>query len=168
MDKRVYTKKGFTLAEICVVFAVVSIVAVMVVFFSSYLSKRVKQNDQTVSILYDVNGAESFVEDWVNEFRSNGATFSVENNSTIIATLNGEKYTLSYIDKSLVAQFMDRTDSFKLNQFNSFNVKISTSSQNKIIFICTLTAPIHNTNNVTVYPCTFTVYTMVGNTGEVA
>ena len=168
MRKGKKSKSGFTIAELCIVFALIAIVCVMVVFFSTYISKRVKLNNQHIALLRDVKSTETFVESWVADMRENGATFSIGGKSKISATANGETHELVLIDGKLVADFFGQIEEKTLNleSFDSFTVTKEEKGE-KVIFFVTMTASIEYDNAIKVYPHTFTVYPLVGFTGTI-
>lgn len=100
------TIKGVTLAELCVVLAVIAIISTVVISFSLLVSQRVAVSRARLNAMNDVEQMESVVDGWVGHMDLAGAALSAgEDNTRIKARLgNGEEYILSYTDGALTGE----------------------------------------------------------------
>ena len=71
-------KGGFTLAELCIVLALVAIVSVMIVSFSTLMGDHTTALDDQYDFLADCAVLESALRIWVAEYDVPGNTFTVD------------------------------------------------------------------------------------------
>ncbi len=101
-------KSGVTLAELCVVLAVISVCAVMVVSFSLVVSRRSAAAEARLALMEDVTSLEVVVENWVDRLALVNATFTA-NGSQLVATVDGVDYTCTFDGERLVGTLPDGT-----------------------------------------------------------
>ena len=98
MSKRIKNRRGATLAEIMVSVALVSVMIVMALSFTQFITQRTKANAANDAVLQDRQKTESVLESWVDILVSQGAVFYVDEGDTglLIASAGEEEYTLRF------------------------------------------------------------------------
>lgn len=71
-------KKGTSLAEICIVLAVISIISVTVTSFTVMAGARSTAAATRLNVIEDLEMAETVLEGWVDNMTGQGATFATE------------------------------------------------------------------------------------------
>lgn len=159
MKQNTGKKKGVTLAEICVVLAIISICSVMVVSFSLMVSRRSAAAQARLAVMEDVASLEVVVENWVERLTVAGAAFTAEP-GLLSATLDGVSYTCTFDGERLIGTLPDGT---ALSYLPEAVTAISFNAAQKSadgIFFCTVTYEI----NGEAFPYTFCVNPYVGET----
>lgn len=106
-------KKGSTLAELCVVLGLVTIIGAMVVSFAVMMSQRTQLSAARLDVINEIEVVESITETWLGQMELLGATLSVEDQmayNELCATIDPEteeSYTLSYKEGVLKATLPD-------------------------------------------------------------
>ncbi len=105
MSKRIKNRRGATLAEIMVSVALVSVMIVMALSFTQFITQRTKANAANDAVLQDRQKTESVLESWVDILVSQGAVFSVDEGDTglLIASAGEEEYTLRFTSGRVTA-----------------------------------------------------------------
>ena len=80
-------RKGFTLSELCIVLALVAVVATIVTSFCLVVHQRSVISSARLNIVNEVNVVETFVERWVDKMSEKGATFSIAEDGTLTVEL---------------------------------------------------------------------------------
>ena len=98
-------RRGFTLAELTVVLAVMTVVATLAVTFSSLLSDRRAQSQAGLDAMTDISVAESTIGEWI---QSNAVAMNADGEAVL--TAEGEKNIRAengrlYIDGMVVYTF---------------------------------------------------------------
>lgn len=71
-------EKGMSIAEICIVLAVISIAALMVTSFTVMVGTRSNVGAARLEVMEDLEVAEALLEGWVDNMTGQGATFATE------------------------------------------------------------------------------------------
>lgn len=82
-------RKGTTLAELCVVLAVIAIVSALVVSFSVLMGQRVALSTTRLNAMNDMESVDAFVEGWLGRMKLLDAELSLEVNE-ITDDITGE------------------------------------------------------------------------------
>ena len=100
------SNKGFTLVELIVTIAVTAIVTTLATLFAISTVKSFRTEKKKSDAIYNVKDVHDFVSDWISLFDSSDYTFEsvTESQITVKKTLNDDLYTLTYADKSIIAQ----------------------------------------------------------------
>ena len=103
MPKRI--RKGSTLAEICVVLAVVSIVSTVVLSFCMMANRRSVASANRLRIMEERKMIETIVETWCESMAAAGKDISLvpDSNSPLIADAGGDQNTIALSDGVLTA-----------------------------------------------------------------
>lgn len=129
-------KKGMSLAEICVVLAVISIVSLMVISFTTMVSARSTVSAAKLKAMDDQELTEVILENWIDHMVAKQAVISVEEN-TLYATKDGINYTVCLEEDKLIAPLTDGTFlSCPINTVTELRFDHLTSSDDTIYF-CT-------------------------------
>ncbi|MBR4016731.1 MAG: hypothetical protein IKK11_02840 [Oscillospiraceae bacterium] len=95
-------QRGVSIAEICVVLAVISIAALMVTSFSLMVNTRSTTAAIRANVLDDAYIAESILDSWFSSALSGGATVSAEN-GVLSAKKDGITYQVTIQEEMLTA-----------------------------------------------------------------
>ncbi|MBQ7653100.1 MAG: prepilin-type N-terminal cleavage/methylation domain-containing protein [Clostridia bacterium] len=100
------SNKGFTLVELIVTIAVTAIVTTLATLFAISTVKSFRTEKKKSDAIYNVKDVHDFVSDWISLFDSSDYTLEsvTESQITVKKTLNDDLYTLTYADKSIIAQ----------------------------------------------------------------
>ena len=137
MRKFFSEKKGSTLVELVIVMAVASIISSMIVSYAVMFSKRVKTNNQKLSLMQDITIAQLFVENWIEDMTENGFTPTQAENDQPFGFNNGD-YTISLTGGMLTAKFSNSEKSVAVSTFTSITITFL-SDNNDYLYYCTLT-----------------------------
>ena len=97
-------KGGFTLAELCIVLALVAVVSVMIVSFSTLMGDHTTALDDQYDFLADCSTLESALRIWVAEYDVEGSSFAAN---------GGELEIRDTVSDTVVVEFRNGTLSFK-------------------------------------------------------
>ena len=150
-------KKGFSLLELSIVLAIVSIVSVMAITFSALISGKITTGTKKLNFMQDVEVIEASLESWVDVLISEGAVFSVENGN-VKATKNSTEYKVTFDDGVLKAILPTRTIKTNTETVDSISFDLITKN-NEVLFFCTVTTTLKNAPSTYV----FTINTYVGD-----
>ena len=151
-------KKGFTIAELCVVLAIVAIVSAMVVSFSVLLSARTRESSARLDAMNDLQLVESATEGWMS--RMDRIVYS---NGALVGMVDDDQYTLSFVgDKTLTGTLPnDEEITVVLEQVSDISFKfLENGDTGDVLCICTVTDSEGNTHTICVNP----VVSRVGDT----
>ncbi len=133
-------RRGVSIAEICVVLAVISIAALMVTSFSLLINTRSTVSVARANILDDAYVAESVLDSWFNSMLSNGAVISAED-GVLSAEKDDITYTVAIRDNLLTAPMANGQNL----EIEMSTVKVITVEQKQnttdTIWFCTLSYP---------------------------
>lgn len=91
-------RRGFTLSELCIVLALVAIVGTIVTSFCLVIHRRSVISRARLDIVNEINVVETYVERWVDKMYEKGATFSIAEDGTLTATIEGVDYEATFTD----------------------------------------------------------------------
>ncbi len=95
-------KKGSSLAEMCVVLAVVSIVALMVVSFTTMVSARGTVGAAKLKMMEDRQLTKVILESWLNQLTEENAVITADE-SGLSAAIDGEVFSVTLEEDRLTA-----------------------------------------------------------------
>ena len=106
MPKKV--RRGSTLAEICVVLAVVSIVSTVVLSFCMMANRRAVASANRLRIMEERKMIETIVETWCDSMAAEGKAISLApgSNSPLIADAGGDQCTIALGDDGMLIATM--------------------------------------------------------------
>ena len=99
-------KKGSTLTEMCVVLAVVSIVALAVVSFTTMVGARSAVGAAKLKMMEDRQLTKVILESWLNQLTEENAVITADENG-LRATVDGEVFSVALEEELLTAAIPD-------------------------------------------------------------
>ena len=140
-------KRGFTLSELCIVLALVAVVATIVTSFCLVVHQRSVISSARLNIVNEVNVVETFVERWVDKMSEKGATFSIAEDGTLTATLDGVDYEATFSEGVFNGAVPSGENGMTFSTTSIDSVVFEVESQNgDTIFFCTATALLPQVN----------------------
>ena len=144
---RIKQKRGFTLSELCIVLALVAVVATIVTSFCLVVHQRSVISSARLNIVNEVNVVETFVERWVDKMSEKGATFSIAEDGTLTATLEGVDYKATFSEGVFNGAVPSGENGMTFTTTSIDSVVFEVESQNgDTIFFCTATALLPQVN----------------------
>lgn len=144
---RIKQKRGFTLSELCIVLALVAVVATIVTSFCLVVHQRSVISSARLNIVNEVNVVETFVERWVDKMSEKGATFSISKDGTLTATLEGVDYEATFSEGVFNGAVPSGENGMTFSTTSIYSVVFEVESQNgDTIFFCTATALLPQVN----------------------
>jgi prepilin-type N-terminal cleavage/methylation domain-containing protein len=144
---RIKQKRGFTLSELCIVLALVAVVATIVTSFCLVVHQRSVISSARLNIVNEVNVVETFVERWVDKMSEKGATFSISEDGTLTATLEGVDYEATFSEGVFNGAVPSGENGMTFSTTSIDSVVFEIESQNgDTIFFCTATALLPQVN----------------------
>ena len=95
MRKKGNKRKGATIAELCVVLAVISVISAMVVSFTVMISDKTKDSRKNVEVSNDLDRICTAFENFVEYYNSEDSVWSVDGDSLKV-TMDGETYEATF------------------------------------------------------------------------
>jgi prepilin-type N-terminal cleavage/methylation domain-containing protein len=126
-------KKGVTLAEISVALAVVAIISVSVVTFTTLLSARSTTSAAKLNAVDDINLCESIVDMWVDQVLDCGGEITVADN-TLSTSIDGESHTLGFADGNIVYSLPEGSSQVVLSVVTDLELSELSLTADKIYF----------------------------------
>ena len=140
-------KRGFTLSELCIVLALVAVVATIVTSFCLVVHQRSVISSARLNIVNEVNVVETFVERWVDKMSEKGATFSIAEDGTLTATLEGVDYKATFSEGVFNGAVPSDDNGMTFSTTSIDSVVFEVESKNgDTIFFCTATALLPQVN----------------------
>lgn len=155
-------KKGFTLAELSIVLALVAVISAVVVSFTVMMSERTKANQYKLNLIQELDFVETTIEGFVDSVGGANAVFDDSSSGVLSADVGGNTHSIGFsVDSSVLT--VSRPDiseySITLETINGLSFKV-VSSGNESLIICTAT---YFDNNALISQ-SFTVFSRVGQT----
>ena len=133
-------KKGMSLAEICVVLAVISIAALMVSSFTVMVGARSAVSAAKLKVMEDTALAESLLDGWVHQMTGEDTAVTAPN-GTLYAVKDNIPYTVVLEDGMLIAPLPEgKQMAVELTTVTAIRVE-ELRSGGDAIFFCTVTYP---------------------------
>ena len=145
-------RRGFTLAELTVVLAVMTIVAALAIAFSSMISERRAQSQARLDAMNDISVAEKTIENWIQK----NAAITVESAqlSTEGSSIGAQDGTLS-IGKNAVYTF-ERVKEITFSQEKKIQENNNQPTIEHTIYFCKVAYTLTESDTPEYY--TFCVY----------
>ena len=155
-------RKGVTLAEMCIVLAVVAIVSLSVASFATMAGGRGTAAATKLDAMGDLEIVEAIVESWILEAANREKNIEIaEDGSTIFTTINkNDKIGLS--GKTLQVSFPDGEEDIYYNLKSITGLKFDWAGDDAKIYYCTVTYQYRNGIVTKEQTYTFCVYPRVG------
>ena len=132
-------KKGISIAEICIVLAVISIAALMVTSFTVMVGTRSSVSTARLEVMEDLEVAEAVLEGWVDRMTGQNAVFAVDENGQLKAVKDTVDYAVALEDGLLTAPVPDGAPyMIALKTVTAITAEVKFNGQDAIVF-CTLT-----------------------------
>ena len=156
-------KKGSTLAELCVVLALIATASAMIASFSMLISARTNLSTARLNAMNDLELVESVTEGWMSRMVEQGIEASLDG-----YTLESGSYDLSFSpgNRILSGTLPDGDITVQLDQVSAINYEVLRENGN-VLCICTvkLEMPTLASNDTKEYSSrTFCVNLNVGDT----
>ena len=133
MKKHVSFKKGITLTEICVVLAVIAIVSVMVISFSSLVAGSSGSSKENLNITEEIILVENLTKNWLNSSTTED-TVSVNENGLFKAPND----KIQFENNTFIYKLGENEQSHKLDYIK--NIEFSIVEKNKdALYFCKIT-----------------------------
>lgn len=163
-DKR---RKGFTLAELSIVLALVAIVATIVTSFCLLVHQRSVVSRARLDIVNEVTVVRIYAERWVEKMHEQGAEFALDGN-VLSATKEEKTYNFKLDGDKLVGDMPEGSDrlSYTTTRIDSVSFEILKKEGNTdemLVFTVTALLPKANSENKT-ETYTFCVDSRIGET----
>lgn len=153
--------KGTSLAELCVVLGLVSIISLSVISFTTLVSVRSGTSTKRLMSLQDLQLCQEFVSDWVEAMAEENAQLSVEDGH-ITAVESDTEYTVSLKKGSLVMSFpQDNEVTISIEHITALSFEIMSNENGDIVF-CTIEYEINGKTE----SHTFCIYPHYGSTSQ--
>ena len=140
-------KRGFSLSELCIVLALVAVVATIVTSFCLVVHQRSAISRARLDIVNEVNAVETLIEKWVDKMSEQGAVFSKTEDGSLLATVNNADYVASFANgefKTFVPDG-DNEMTFATTRIESMTFDL-VSKDGDTMFFCTATALLPQVN----------------------
>ena len=105
MYRKIKNAKGVSLAEMCVVLSVISIVALTVVSFTAMVSNRTMVSAAKLNAMEDLELTQTIMEGWIEQMEPHMIQMD-GNRESLATTVEGTDYTLFLENKTLHAKFL--------------------------------------------------------------
>lgn len=140
-------RRGFTLSELCIVLALVAIVGTIVTSFCLVIHRRSVISRARLDIVNEINVVETYVERWVDKMSEKGATFSIAEDGTLTATLEGVDYEATFSEGVFNGAVPSGENGMTFSTTRIDSVIFEVESKNgDTIFFCTATALLPQVN----------------------
>ncbi len=134
-------KKGMSLAEICVVLAVISITALMVSSFTVMVGARSAVSAAKLKVMEDTALAESLLDGWIYRMTGENAVVITQNDELKAVMPGNVMYIVKLEDGMLTAPLPEGKQlAVELSTVNAISVE-ELRSGGDAIFFCTVTYP---------------------------
>ena len=94
-------KRGYSLVELCIVLALIAVVATAVVSFYRLMSGTLNDTRSAYAYLEDHNALKKKFDEWAAEKDTPGSVFSVSEDRKLCITENGATYDVKFLDDKL-------------------------------------------------------------------
>jgi len=132
MEKR--SKKGFTILELCIVLAILSIISVLTVSFSLVSNKLTKSTTKKFALMQEIDIVQSFLDDWTGDMNLLSKNF-----------FDGDRLTVQIEESSYYFEIKDgilnfthpekQETSFKFDAILSARFEVITKGE-QLFFVC--------------------------------
>lgn len=146
VKRTVKNKKGATLAELCVVMALLAVVVALSVTFTTLMSRRVNQALTKDRVLDDLYNTELAIKNWIMTYDNADNYFKIENDSATLTAYCGKgtkdnknddvKLSSVYLseDKTLIKR--DNVSDVSVKAIVAVSFSFSTASDGKRMLYC--------------------------------
>lgn len=141
-------KRGVTLSELCVVIALVAVVSVAVVSFTTIAGAITKSSAAKEKAAERIDFVEDLLEGWVDSAIANNATELIAQNDKLVAKIEDKQYTFSFADGKVTASFSeDNKVDFAVEEITKIKFE-EMRNDSDVIFFCTVTYVYENSREV--------------------
>lgn len=161
-------KDGTTLTEMCVVLAVISIVALAVVSFTTMVGARSAVGAAKLNMLEDRQLTKVVLSTWVDTLAAEDATFMTDENGNIFAAADGGVFSVFLGPDSITAPVPSgQMLSCPISTLTSLKFEQMTNSDGDAIFFCTAAYELPNpAGGIIERSFTFTINPHIGDVYE--
>ena len=158
-------RAGVSIAEMCIVLAILAIVGTLVVSFSLMVSGRASAGADKLNGADDLERSQVILEAWVDRMVGLGAQFTADETG-LSATVGGQTYQVALQEGALLAPLPDgQTLSCPLSATKGLRFSQMTQAQGNPLIFCTIVCSVTSASgNENLTANTFTVFSRVGET----
>lgn len=156
-------RAGVSIAEMCIVLAILAIVGTLVVSFSLMVSARASASAVRLNAADDLHVSQAILDTWVDKMTGLNAQITA-NGADLSATVGGETYTVTLQEGTLKAPLPDgSTLSCPISTAEDFRFTQMTRPAGNPLIFCTIIYSIKTPNGTsTQLNDTFTILSRVG------
>lgn len=161
--KRKHRKAGVSIAEMCIVLALLGIVGTVVVSFSAMVSARSSASATKLNASQDLEMSELILSNWVDRMTGLNAQFAADETG-LSATVEGQAYTVTLEEDVLVAPLPDGQKlTCPINEVQEIRFQQMTRPDGNPLIFCTLVYTVASpAGSQSVMEETFTILSRVG------
>ncbi len=161
--KRNRKRAGVSIAEMCVVLALLGIVGTVVVSFSAMVSARASASTTKLNAADDLKVSQVILENWVDRMTQQNAIISVAETG-LSATVGEQTYTVTLEEDVLVAPLPDGQKlTCPINEVQEIRFQQMTRPDGNPLIFCTLVYTVASpAGSQSVMEETFTILSRVG------
>ena len=153
MKKNAKNRRGFTLAELTIVLAVIAIVSTMVVSYVTIITQRNRAATERLNAMQDIQVIESMTEAWIEKYNFNGIVNDPANRIDILVLGDVKSMYFDSANSTYCALSSYGTTAIK-------SVTYRSEGSDDIIYFVTVTYELSDKNGLQTY--TFCVNPYVG------
>lgn len=156
-------QKGVSIAEMCIVLALLAIVGTLVVSFSLMVNARANAGTTRLNAADDLKVSQAILDAWVDKMTGLNAQFTADETG-LSATVGGETYAVSLQEDMLLAPLPDgETLSCPISVAEEFRFGLMTRPGGNPLIFCTISYTVKSPAGVkTEAEDTFTILSRVG------
>ena len=157
--KFISNKKGMTIAELCVVLAVIAIVSTIVVSFSVLVHQKTAISNSKVDAVADIRVVENIIDGWIYRQEVLGHNISVEGD--VVKSSGG--YELTFSDNKILGTLPDEKNLwFNTSTIESIEYEIF-DKETDVLVVCTINYYVSNGSELVENSYIFCVNQYVGD-----
>lgn len=156
-------RSGVSIAEMCIVIAVLAIASTVVVTFTAMVGARSSTSATKLRAMEDVQVSQAILENWVDRMAALDAQITA-NNAGLSATAAGKTYRVKLEEDRLVAQLPGDSNLYcPIGIMKQFRFDQMTKADSNPLIFCTAVYTVKNTaGEETEITHTFTILSRVG------
>lgn len=160
---RTKRRAGVSIAEMCIVLAILAIVGTLVVSFSLMVSARASAGADKLNGAEDLQVSQAILDAWVDRMIGLGAQFAADETG-LSATVDGQTYQVVLQEGALIAPLPDgQALSCPISTAEAFRFSQMTQTSGNPLIFCTIVCSVNTTSgHKTLTENTFTIYSRVG------
>lgn len=156
-------RRGVSIAEMCIVLAVLAITGTVVVTFTAMVGARSSASVARLNAAEDIEVSQIMMENWADRMAQQQAVVGVDDTG-LYATVADQTYRVEQGEGALFAQIPDGQPlSCPVNKIEEFRFQVMTRADGNPLIFCTVVYTVKNpAGEDRVFEDTFTVCSRVG------